>query len=363
MKNRILIAYLITALFIGCKSSSGPSDKISVSVPNGGYLWEDSVQFNADISISKDITVVSWLLNGSVMTIQDEPPYSINFDTTTMTYGDIYELSVIVTDSDNKGISSEIYNIIKIPFNIPSTSFNDISDYTESDVNGNLTGTIDHNDWKLIALTDIPSEMSSRYASVKNVVLSGTSEKITINWEAEDVYDNLGFNILRGYSSSDYTNNNAFLLNYSGIIPNNTIMEYAYSDSFNLSYNTDYYYWIEIVNTDNTKYTYPIEGYKFTFYDPDEFKLTFNKCYPNPAGSSTKIPFVLEEESEVTFMFFNQDKSYFEVPVQDMVFERGNNEYIWNILPQDPGLYRCLYYVKCLSSGEVYYGFGDIFIQ
>ncbi len=347
----------------GCKSSSGPSDKITINVPNEGYVWEETVQFEADISISKKVSLVSWLLNGSVISVVEVPPYSITFNTSTMTYGDVYDLSVIVRDEDNNEISSDIYEIIRIPFNIPSSSFNDISGYTETDDYGNLGGTIDQNDWRLFLIGNDAAPKAERYATIKNVNISSNYRKISISWEAEDEYDNLGYNIYRGTSSSDYNNNSAIHLNYYGLIPNETDMEYTYVDSFGLNYNNNYYYWIEIVNSDNTKYTYPPEGHKYTLYNPDELIFTFHKCYPNPVGSSTTLPFTLEENSEITFMFFNSDKSYFEVPVQDQVYERGYNTFIWNDLPQDAGLYRCLYYIKCLNSGEIYYGFGDIYVH
>ena len=362
--KRTLFVIIIFMIIIGCKDSSEPSDSVTLNIPNEGYIYTSFLNLYADISIKEEIKNVSWLLNDRLIALQHEAPYDLDMDTDSLVYGEVNELSVIVKDIKDKEIASKIYEIIKIPHELPSSLFQSIGNYTETDENGNLVGTIDVNDWQITSIIDIDAPLIERYATIHNMDVRAVNNHVFINWETDDVYDNLGFNLFRGTASTDYLNNQAVHLNYNqGLIRTNTINYYTYQDNYSMNYDVTYYYWIEIVNSDSTKYPYPENGYDYTHYDPDEFERSVSMCYPNPAGSETTIPFTLKENSEITLMFFNSDKSYFEVPVTKQEYQRGNNTYTWSDLPVDAGLYRCLYYIHEIDSDSLHYGYGDIFVH
>jgi hypothetical protein len=142
---------------------------------------------------------------------------------------------------------------------------------------------------------------------------TNTGRLVTLKWTTQTETDNMGFNILRGLSNTDYAQSRCTVLNgdrlISGAIDSTTPVDYNYQDDYRIEYGTTYYYWIEMIDlSGQTTVSSPLA---FTPTEesggeaPDYVAYGLHSNYPNPFNPETTIEFVMDKTGTATLDVFN----------------------------------------------------------
>ncbi len=195
----------------------------------------------------------------------------------------------------------------------------------------------------------LPVELSSFEAT-----LNSEDSQVNISWQTQSETDFLGFNILRANSAniSEAVKINPILI--AGENSSNG-SNYSYSDK-DIESDTEYNYWLEIINFDNTKEIFGPRKIKIHNNDdiPNVPKISFMKRpYPNPFNPITNINFGISEAGNVDLSIYNIKGQIVKNLINGKI-KSGYYHKIWN--GRDENNKKCasgIYFIKLKTDNFV----------
>ncbi|MCD4650745.1 MAG: hypothetical protein K8S56_03040 [Candidatus Cloacimonetes bacterium] len=361
----VLSLLALSLWIISCKSSTDPdsnSHPISIISPAGNYVWSDSMAIDYEFSGEGDIISLYCYLNGMLVKEINTPPYLATLDISNLDYGSwkSLQLKAYVTNSEEM-IESAVHEIMRMPFPFYESYLDNFSGITATNANGVNTGTIDINDWQIHLLSEAPTGREGRLAGIEYLYATQIDREVTLHWATNYEINNSYFNIYRGLNSSDWQDNNVIQLTPLPIPGNGNssqIIEYEWSDTYNIEYIT-YYYWLEMTDTDGTKQVHlPDTGYQYTVQQSGQYDWEMVAAYPNPAISPSTIGYTLAESSVVSALIVNEDSEIVDSFFYCQYHTPGYHQIIWDSVALTLEMYRFIIYIESDSGNR--WGYGDI---